>query len=447
VRRRVVLVACLVAGLGGCASFHADPLPLTPPLAARLGGLDATPPGAAAIDVDRPLGAAEVAALAVVNDPQLRAARTRRGVAAAQLFEVGLPPDPTVAGSYGALLAGPAVAPAISGTLGEDFSYLLTYRARTGAARARLAQANADILWQEWQVAAQAETLVVALDADRRMLQALGAERAVLRRVADDAQHAVSQGALSADQGSAALVALASAATAYDTAAEQRDADLAALDALLGLRSGVEVPLAAPAIGAISDEEVQALIAGLALRRPDLVALRFGYQATNADLRAAIIAQFPGITLGVTGGSDTSQVVTFGPAISLNLPIFNRNRGAIRVAEATRAQAKAQFEASLGQAEGQAEAALVALHTLGAERAVAAGAAARAEADAAGAARAYAARNIDGRTYADLIAAAASRRIELIALDQKLAAGRIALASLLGFGLPEVAPQTGGENS
>ena len=50
----------------------------------------------------------DVAGLAVLNDPDLAAARAQHDVAAAELLSAGLPPDPSITGGFGALLGGPA---------------------------------------------------------------------------------------------------------------------------------------------------------------------------------------------------------------------------------------------------------------------------------------------------------------------------------------------------
>ncbi|HQU01176.1 MAG TPA: hypothetical protein PLI12_01875, partial [Acetobacteraceae bacterium] len=52
--------------------------------------------------------------------------------------------------------------------------------------------------------------------------------------------------------------------------------------------------------------------------------------------------------------------------------------------------------------------------------------------------QAYQGNNIDARSYVDLATAAEARDLEFIALSQRLQTGRIALAGLLGIGLPAV---------
>jgi outer membrane protein TolC len=188
---------------------------------------------------------------------------------------------------------------------------------------------------------------------------------------------------------------------------------------------------------------VAALVGSLARRRPDLIALRYGYRAADADLRAAIRAQFPLVSLAVNGGTDTTRVASLGPTITLDLPLFDGHRGAIAVARASRRQLAAAFRAALDQAAGQAEAAQQALTLLDAEYRRAVRGAAIARRDAAAARRAYAAGLIDARAEADLIDAAANRRAEAIDLRARIAAGRVSLRTLLGAGLPVIRSLSG----
>jgi outer membrane protein TolC len=290
-------------------------------------------------------------------------------------------------------------------------------------------------MWQAYQVAAQAETLATALWADRRGLAALDRARRALRALDEAVRAQVAAGNQTIDQASAAAASLAGLDATRDTLAQQERSDRAALAGLLGVTPDAPIRLARPVIAPVV---VGDAVATLAVRRPDLIALRYGYRAADADLRAAILAQFPLLALSVNGGSDTSRVATVGPAISLNLPVFNGNRGNVAVARATRRQLGAAFTAALAAAQGGAIAAQRALDLLERERAAARERLAQAD-RAVGAVRsAYGAGLVDARTETDLIDQRALRRTELIALDQKIDAGRIALATLLGAGLPDV---------
>ncbi|MDQ2802901.1 MAG: hypothetical protein M3Y41_09540, partial [Pseudomonadota bacterium] len=98
---------CLLVPLTGCATYQALPLDTSPPLSRSLEQLQH--PGSA---LRMPLGMGEVAYLAVQNNPDLRAARARRGVVEAQVLTAGLLPNPQVTGSYMPVLAGPGIIPA-----------------------------------------------------------------------------------------------------------------------------------------------------------------------------------------------------------------------------------------------------------------------------------------------------------------------------------------------
>jgi outer membrane protein TolC len=106
---------------------------------------------------------------------------------------------------------------------------------------------------------------------------------------------------------------------------------------LLDLPPGSQLALAAPPQ---STEVPQHLIVGALLnlgqRRPDLLALRAGYDEQDEHYRAALFAQFPRLDVGVTRGRDTSAIYTSGLSVSVTLPLFNGNRGNIAVEKATR---------------------------------------------------------------------------------------------------------------
>ncbi|MDD2877275.1 MAG: TolC family protein [Acidiphilium sp.] len=434
-------IATLIAAallLAGCATYRARPLNLAPPLKPSVASLDHGLPDGRMIAGASPLSPQALAALAVLNDPALAASRAQIGVAQAQVFAAGLLPDPNLQGGFGALLGGPAVAPSVAGSISQDLASLITRGVRVRAARARADEVAANVMWQEWQVAAQAETLAVSLWADQRSVVALDRARGALRSLVTTARQEVAAGNLTLDQASAAEASLASLDAARDTAAQQALTDRTALAALLGVTPDAPILLARPEIPALAPGDARGLIATLAERRPDLIALRYGYRAANADLRTAILAQFPLLSLTVNGGSDTSRVATVGPAVSLNLPVFNGNRGNVAVARATRRQLGAAFTAALGAAQGGAAAARQALGLLGQQRAAARDRLDRADTAVREARRAFHNNLIDARTETDLINQQAIRRTELIGFDQKIASGRIALASLLGAGLPLV---------
>jgi outer membrane protein TolC len=79
------------------------------------------------------------------------------------------------------------------------------------------------------------------------------------------------------------------------------------------------------------------------LRRADLQALQAGYAAQEAGVRKAVLDQFPTLSLGLGGSRDTTGNKLVGAAVNFTLPLWNRNRGGIAIAEATRASLKARL--------------------------------------------------------------------------------------------------------
>ena len=55
-----------------------------------------------------------------------------------------------------------------------------------------------------------------------------------------------------------------------------------------------------------------------------------------------MLEQFPNLSLTLAHARDTSDNKTLGPAIGFTLPLWNRNRGGIAVAKATREQLRAE---------------------------------------------------------------------------------------------------------
>lgn len=167
-------------------------------------------------------------------------------------------------------------------------------------------------------------------------------------------------------------------------------------------------------------------------RRLDLQALRAGYGAAEADLHKAVLEQFPNLSLGLAYARDTSDNKTLGPAIGFTLPLWNRNRGGIAVAKATREQLHAEYAARLFQTRAEIDTVIGELETLRAQREQlrAHMPALRDYADSA----ARAARRGDLAPAAAETAAQAlrDRRLSLLQLDQQIAEQTIALELLSG---------------
>lgn len=419
--KRMILLA--LAGLSGCAIYHPAPLPDTAPIA---------PP----LPTTKPLTLALLANLAVQRDPDLAAARSQAGIAQAELLAAGTPPDPSLSIGFEALLGGPASMSSIAGSLVEDVSPLITRSANVNAAKAHLLQVNAGILWQEWQVAGRAEQLGVTLSGEAADLASLHSDAQALIALEQDVQAQTAAGNLTQQDVSATQIALATLRTALNSEEQAQARDEAQLDALLALSPGTPIALAPIDVAQTPSGLQQQALATLPQRRPDLLALRYGYTEADEKLRAAIRGQFLPISLGAQGGRDTSGVTSAGPQVTLSLPLFNRNRPAIQTDEATRTALRAQYAASLAAARNGAEALGQSITMLQHQSAQADQAAAQAAAIAEDARHSFSAGGLDARAETGLITAAGDREREAIQLRTQLQTAEVSLATLLGLGLP-----------
>ena len=430
----------LLALVTGCAGDRATSLPGRSVLAPSVAALDRSRPGSSSpIPSDRPLTLTEIGLLAVQNSPNLRGVRAQRGTARAQVIEAGLFPDPVLAGSYNFLLAGPAVANAIGATLTADVTALVTLSVRRRAAQQAALQVDANVVWQEWQTISQAQKLAIDIVEQRRLLRSLKQALDLLQQRAAVSARAVAQGNATLQMLAPDVAAATSLQTQYDTAELQQERRWQSLDALLGLLPDVR-PLLATALRVpdIRPGEAAGMLASLPQRRPDLIALQLGYEAQQARVRAAVLGQFPALTLGPNYGSDTSRVQSLGPSISVALPLFNRNRGRIAIARATREQLRAEYAARLATAEGGAKALLANLALLQRQLAAARTGLGRARSLAAGAESAMLGGLLDELSYVQLVITRLEKERQVIGLEQQLLDERTSLATLLGVGLPPV---------
>ena len=155
-------------------------------------------------------------------------------------------------------------------------------------------------------------------------------------------------------------------------------------------------------------------------RRPDLLALKAGYEAEDGKLRQAILSQFPLQSVTANHARDNSDISSNGVSGAFALPIFNGNRGKVAIEKATREQLHEEFQARLDQTEAEvANARNELASALRSVRELEASVP-RLEALADQAAAGYARGDIDSAAYLGLVQNALSRRADLE--DKRLAA-------------------------
>jgi outer membrane protein TolC len=356
-RRPSHCLLCLALLGTGCRLYHTLPLDrdgaLPPPDPAQLQVLtrDLHHPllRPRAVDLRGGLTPADAALLAVVGNPDLKAVRGQRALAAAQLLEAGLLPDPVL--SYGQdrpVGNEPGTTTAYNTQLSLDLTSLLTRGLRREAARAEQTAVDLEVAWAEWQVAeaAKLSTLrILALEPQARLAGSVVAlQEAILAAVAP----ATGAGAATQADLAGTQAALDAARRAALTLNQGLDRERQTLNGLLGLPPGQALALRSEP----GPRSWQAPPAGPDLVRMlpdrlDLVALRKGYDSEDAKVRLAVWSQFPSIGIALNQARDPYKILTRGYAVSASLPFLNGGRGQVALEYATRQQLHDQYQARL----------------------------------------------------------------------------------------------------
>ncbi|MDB5945309.1 MAG: hypothetical protein JWQ33_335, partial [Ramlibacter sp.] len=321
--------------------------------------------------------------------------------------------------------------------LGADLNALLRHPFDSRAGKLDAQKTDLNLLWQEWQVVAKARTLVVKLVQEQRLMRVLQENRALFADRYGRTRTALERGLLTLDAVTPHLTAMEDVEKQMRDLERQLNTDRHDLNALLGLVPDAALPLRPqPAVPEVDDATVLTLLPELPRRRPDLIALQYGYQAEDQRLRAAVAGQFPTFTVGFTRARDTSGTYTHGFGITLSLPVFNGNRGNIAIEQATREKLRQDYETRLDTLQSDvhrilSEQQINARQLREVQQGLAALSGAAASADAA-----FRARAIDALAYVTLRASLLSKQTEEINLEQSILQQRVALQALIGPALP-----------
>ncbi len=351
--RNTIWIVAAILLIPGCATYH--PLPIEP--AAVREAL--TPPPGSVLKVEaekiqhpilkpveiephKGLTPDAAAIIAVLIHPGLRAERDKRGIASAQLYQAGLLPDPQFSGSLDIPTAGTTgdTVNAFGLTLSYDVFSLITRGPMIDSAQAHASSVALDVAWQEWQVAEAAKQHTLRLSLLEHEMAVISEEENALQ----ENYRTVLKGFDMHDQ---TLIDLSAARSSLERVhlsvlgIKQRIVqERFALNQAIGFPPEHEIHLRPgilpPGMAAIPPADQ--LTAGIADRRLDLLALKTGYNSQEAQVRVAILEQFPAVNIDLNEARDTGNVVTTGPAVTFTLPFFNRNRGSIAVERATRKQ-------------------------------------------------------------------------------------------------------------
>lgn len=382
----------------------------------------------------------ELAVAAVVLNPTLRAARGRVAVVDAQASQAAMLPNPALA--FGLDV------PIGSNTSGEVAGYglsveweitsLLTHGAKVQAATQTAAQGRLDTAWQEWQVAEAARQATYDVLVLRRQCAATRLLGEQLDRVASDADRALQRHDVNATDAAAATAAAGEAHIALAAAERELvDAELAlrraigiAADEAFPLNESVQLPMH------IAVPDAAVLTEHLADHRIDLVALRRGYDSQEAAVRGAILGQFPKISLGISHTRDTGDFLTLGPALTIELPVFDRNQGVITIERATRQQLFDEYHTRTFEARSDVARAVAAVRAINTQIGVVAGQVKTLQDLVSADQQALQRGDLDVTSYYTAAVSLSQRQADLAKLQQDLMHGLITLELAAGVYLP-----------
>ena len=392
------------------------------------------------VDLAHGIGPDEAATIALFSNPALRSIRDRRGLASAQLIQAGILPNPVVSYERDYVTGGNTLGTRTGYTFnaGWEFSALIPFLPKKTAARKNLRSVDLDVAWQEWQIAVNARTAVyrvLGLDAQvaraREATEGLQQSTDAVRKAAEAHEKTVLDLAAveSASQDSRATM------LALEQELEKQHLGLNKIlgvepETKVALRKGLSLPtrLAAP------DE--RDLLDGVESRRLDLLGLRQGYESQDATVRAAILAQFPKMSVGFSKASDTTNVHTTGFTVAVDVPFFDRNQGVIATERATRQRLLDEYNQRVFEARSDIATAIADIRSLGRQIAAAEEALPLLEKLVTTAQTAIEQRNADVLSYYTARSNLLQKRIQLIKLQEQLLEAHTALEIASGRYLP-----------
>src|SRR6266581_5494813 len=392
------------------------------------------------IDLRRGIGPDDAATIALYSNPALRAIRDRRGLAAAQLIQAGILPNPVVSYSRDYVTGGntAGTVTAYNFTAAWEFSALIPFLPKQTAARKNYRSVDLDVAWDEWQIAVNARTAVYrVLGLNAQLAQAVEATEG-LQQSTDAMRKAV-------DAHEKTVLELA----AVESASQDSRATMLALEQefhkqglglnkILGVEAEVKVALRAGLSlpTRLAPPEQHELADDLQSRRLDLLGLQQGLESQDATVRAAILAQFPKMSAGFVKASDTTNVHTTGFIVAVDVPIFDRNQGVIATERATRQRLRDEYTQRAFEARSDIAVALADIRSLDRQITAAQEALPLLEKLVSSAQAATEQRNADVLSYYTARSNLLQKRVQLIKLQEQLLEAHTALEIASGRYLP-----------
>jgi cobalt-zinc-cadmium efflux system outer membrane protein len=288
-------------------------------------------------DPHKPYSADVVAVLAVILNPNLRSTRDQHAIQSAQVLQAGILPNPQLSASFSEPFTGDPNETTVGFAYGLswEFTALIARQSRRDAAIDASSSVDLQIAWLEWQTAMSAQQTYYRYQGARERLD-------IAEAMAERAEHFAISQRKARDDGWLTTVEISdSDSIAHDLRAQALDLveevanQRSALIRIIGLPSNTDLTLA-PAHWRTVSPSLDDAESQLESRRLDLQALRMAYLSQEQTVHAAVLGQFPRISLQFTHQRDTGDIQSYGPGLTIDLPLFDRNQGVIASETATR---------------------------------------------------------------------------------------------------------------
>lgn len=333
---------------------EAAPTPVTvehAPLGNEAGRLSAR------FDPSDGLDEAEIVAVALSHNPDLKILRAKIGQTQAALISAGVWPNPEIGiGWRGGIDGAPGY------TFDFDFLFELLRKGERQLQQQIAAtctdEARAELIAAEYEVAAQARRRWLAVLAAQQVAGLLDEEAKLRTAVTDLVQRKRELGEATELDVAAAALEAAEVRRDQRRAAAELEAAQRDLNRTLGLSPGRTLKLSASGqpihvvvYNQPGDEELdRRILAG----HQELAAKRAAYQRSEQELRRAVLQQYPKLKLGPSFGTEPEGTHYLGLGASLELPVFDRAQGQIAEALAARNTARGEFVATLHRLRAEA---------------------------------------------------------------------------------------------
>ncbi len=302
----------------------------------------------------------EAAVIAVIANPLLKSERDRKKIARAQVIQAGLLPNPQLSLSLEFPTAGATHDTFTAYGLGLDWdvSSLITRGARLSSAKWNQEAVNLEVAWKEWLTAERARLHWLRLYWSLEKKKLLKKWSLISQKRVKLLEEAVKRGIETAPTLSSAQTVLANVKAQAAKNREDIQGQLAILKRVMGLPPDYELALQkldfkVPFTQKVK-KQIEEATKNFLDRRLDVLALKAACKARNEEVKAAILSKFPRIGIGILHARDTGNVITTGPSLSIEVPIFDRKQGQLARAKAQGIKARDEYLARIFEARSKA---------------------------------------------------------------------------------------------